>query len=1779
MKTKYQIRYILQHAATFLLFCIASLLFSTNIHAQENQAPIVEQLSTCTQPMTPVIICMEGVDPDGDHVFIDEEETHTLFNCSLTFLNDSCFQYIPLPGMTGTDTVYVVQCDDATPSLCSTSEAYVTIGCEAPNAENDTAQITSSTLTVNEVTTETSTALQGAILTVTGNDSDPCNDDLLVTEISNPPANGTASVVLGQVSYVPNEGFSGQDVLEYVVCNNCPKCDTATVVIDVTADTNCNEDFSICIAMSDTPEVCPEFCEIPLEEVISIMTSVPEGTFSNNLDNCFLYTPPAATANLETTAMFVACDANDFCDTTYVNISIAPDCGTQAPVAVDDMVTVSTGGTVNIGVLNNDTEPDGQILTITNIITPPDCGTASIGGSNITYTAGTECNENQTIVYEVCDPTGLCDTATVFVEIEVIEDCDYQSEYCVDSFQKVEICIDFCDLENGSVEEVIPLFPCSIEIISDSCFTYIPLPGFVNTDTLRVIGCNAENVCDTLIILTHVDCTTPVAQDDEATVVSGENVDIDILANDKDSCSDELNTAIITPAENGTATINEDDSMSYTSNNGFEGMDTVTYIACNDCEDGAICDTADVVINVLPNETDLFPPIAVDDNVTTNEGESILIFVLDNDIDSDNDITELTLSLTAPPSNGTLEPTGNNAFTYTPNEGFTGTDTFTYEICDPDGQCDEATVTITVNNSDESQPPVATDDTATTTEGTAIPINVLENDSDPDNETTELTLTATSEPSNGTIELTGNTFTYTPNEGFTGTDMFTYQICDPDGQCDEATVTITVNEDTPPMDEVDAEPDLVYTLVNQNIVIPILANDTGEGIEITQILSPPSSGLILNIDPETGTVTYMPNPDFVGTDYFIYQICNPQNVCDTTLVTIIVQPENTDNLPPSANNDEATTEVNTPVNIDAANNDTDPNNDPLTITDIIQAPSNGTVTIEDDGTVTYTPNTDFVGCDAFAYNVCDEGELCDIGIVSVTVGTDACVHPPIATDDEGITFESTPIEIAVLGNDTDPENEDADPDNNQILTATLLSNPSNGIIVPIGETGFTYIPDNGFVGLDYFLYMVCDDGVPILCDTAYVTITVLPSGLNAEPDIVYTPMDTPVDIAVLTNDSGEEIHVTDIISNPSNGTITVTPGTDIVTYTPAPGFTGTDYFEYQICDNNGNCDVTIVTIIVLSEETNNIPPNAVNDLEETTLGTPVTIDILANDSDPFGGTAIILTTVGDPSNGMVTPDFENGTVVYTPNPSEEGFVDSFTYVICDNGDPELCDTATVVVTVSDIAVTASNLAPIAVDDEATTELSTPVDIPVLGNDFDPDGDNSDLDIVLITNPIGGTATDEDGDGIVTYTPNTGFSGTDFFTYVICDQGTPPICDTAYVTITVTGDIAGIDTITQEETPVEICLEDYITDFPIANVVIISQPDNGTVGSSENTNCVIYDPDLDFTGDDTFTVDVCDDQSSCIPVNITVEVTPIPDPPIAVNDTVNTLINTPIVIEVLENDSDPDGEVITGVVILDGPFVEGATATVDFGLLNVEYVPAADFVGIDSFQYLITDPTGRTDTAWVFITIDSTDTTPPIEGEVAAIDDTATTVESIPVEIPILENDILPADSLVASIDIRIIEPAISGTALEGDTSILYTPDLDFVGIDSFQYELCVAFVNDSVACDTALVVVTVESNTCSPKFANAFSPNGDNINELFEIEGSDACFDEEFPPSLLIFNRWGDLVYQVENYDNTMAWDGTWQENNEDVPDGTYFYAFTYQVFEGEQTVPKKMTGFVEVCR
>jgi hypothetical protein len=280
-------------------------------------------------------------------------------------------------------------------------------------------------------------------------------------------------------------------------------------------------------------------------------------------------------------------------------------------------------------------------------------------------------------------------------------------------------------------------------------------------------------------------------------------------------------------------------------------------------------------------------------------------------------------------------------------------------------------------------------------------------------------------------------------------------------------------------------------------------------------------------------------------------------------------------------------------------------------------------------------------------------------------------------------------------------------------------------------------------------------------DDIEVTNTLVVSTCNHPPivkdDTANTTTAKPVTIAVLANDfdpDGDPITVTGV-TKPANGTAVVngTAPNNTVTYTSKTGFTGTDAFTYTVSDGKGGTASARVTVTVSTAP--NHPPVAVDDTATTTKNKSVTIAVLANDSDPDGD-PLTITSVSVASNGSVTATATK--VTYTPNRNFLG-TDGFTYSITDGRG----GTASAHVTVN--VVEGANHKPKAMDDNATTLAGRPVTINVVANDTDADGDT--LAATSVTQPSNGMAV-TNGDGTVTYSPNSGFTGTDAFHYTVSD---------------------------------------------------------------------------------------------------------------------------------------------------------------------------------------------------------------------------------------------------------------------------------------------------------------------------------------------------------------------------------------------------------------------------
>jgi hypothetical protein len=674
----------------------------------------------------------------------------------------------------------------------------------------------------------------------------------------------------------------------------------------------------------------------------------------------------------------------------------------------------------------------------------------------------------------------------------------------------------------------------------------------------------------------------PIASDDTASTLQNTQVVIDILSNDTDPDGTLVpSTVTITsgPTHGAIDSINGlTGAVSYTPTANYFGTDTFVYQIC---DNNALCDTATVTITVKT------PPIAVDDTVATPFETPITVNVLANDSDSDGTLVPGSVAIMSSPTHGTITNIDNTTgqINYAPNTGFTGTEFFTYQVCDNDNQCDTATVAVSVD-ARLLHPPIALDDSGATPRNSSVVIDVLANDYDSDGTLAPNTALVTTPPAHGTITLinpTSGAMTYQPSTGYSGTDQFTYQICDNDGLCDTANVVIHVIAPTPiPPVALD---DSTSTTQNLPVTIPVLDNDSdADGVVVPAtvvVFSEPLNGSVA-IDNTTGAITYTPTHGFNGVDTLTYQVCDNDNLCDTANVTIAVNAL----LPPVANNDAATTSPVTPVIINLLNNDSDADGSLVPASVIISIlPSHGAIAVNSiNGQATYTPNTGFSGVDVFTYLVCDNDGLCSGASAQIVVTAPAPIAP-IANDDAATTNQDTSTAISVLINDSDSDGTLAP------NTVSVIIPPDNGSITNLNPiTGqITYTPNAGYTGLDTFTYQVCDnDG---LCDSATVTIGI--AGVHVPPvannDTVNTLVNVPVTISVLNNDLDVDGTLVPssvaIVSTATHGTTAISPATGAITYTPTADFSGADTLTYQVCDNDSLCDTAIVTIAVNPPDT------------------------------------------------------------------------------------------------------------------------------------------------------------------------------------------------------------------------------------------------------------------------------------------------------------------------------------------------------------------------------------------------------------------------------------------------------------------------------------------------------------------------------------------------------------------------------------------------------------------
>ncbi len=1574
-----------------------------------NDVPVGENVSAETQEETAVTGQLTATDVDGDNLTFKPGTNPE--NGSVTVNPDGSWEYVPNPDFNGEDSFTVVVDDGNGGSDTITVTVNVTPVNDAPEGEDVSAE------------TQEETAVTGQL---TATDVD--GDNLTFNPGTN-PENGSVTVNPdGSWEYVPNPDFNGEDSFTVVVDDGNGGTDTITVTVNVTPinDAPVGEDVS-----AETQEETAVTGQLTATDVDGdSLTFKPgsdptNGSVTVNPDGSWEYVPNPD-FNGEDSFTVVVDDGNGGTDTITVTVNVTP--VNDAPVG-EDVIAETQEETAVTGQLTA-TDVDGDNLTF-KPGTNPENGSVTVNpDGSWEYVPNTDFNGEDSFTVVVDDGNGGTDTITVTVNVTPVNDAPVGEDVSAETQEETavtgQLTVTDADGDNLTFKPGSNPENGSVTINADGSWEYVPNTDFNGEDSFTVVVDDGNGGTDTITVTVNV---TPVndapvgenvsAETQEETAVTGQ-----LTATDVDG--DNLTFKPGSDPTNGQVTVNPDGSWEYVPNPDFNGEDSFTVVV-DDGNGGT--DTITVTVNVTPvNDA----PVGEDVTAETQEETAVTGQLTATDVDGDN----LTFKPGTNPANGQVTVNADGSWEYVPNPDFNGEDSFTVVVDDGNGGTD--TITVTVNVTPVNDAPVGENITTETQEETAVTGQLTATDVDGDN----LTFKPGTNPENGSVTVNPDgSWEYVPNPDFNGEDSFTVVVDDGNGGSDTITVTVNVTpvNDAPEGEDVSAETQEETAVTGQ-----LTATDVdGDNLTFNPGTNPENGSVTVNPD---GSWEYVPNPDFNGEDSFTVVVDDGNGGTDTITVTVNVTPIND---APVGEDVSAETQEETAVTGQLTATDVD--GDSLTFKPGSD-PTNGSVTVNPDGSWEYVPNPDFNGEDSFTVVVDDGNGGTDT--ITVTVNVTPVNDAPVGEDVIAETQEETAVTGQLTATDVDGDN----------LTFKPGTNPENGSVTVNPDGSWEYVPNTDFNGEDSFTVVV-DDGNGGT-DTITVTVNVTP--VNDAPVGEDVSAETQEETAVtgqltVTDADGDNLTFKPG-SNPENGSVTINADGSWE-YVPNTDFNGEDSFTVVVDDGNGGTDTITVTVNVTPV---NDAPVGEDVSAETQEETAVTGQLTATDVD---GDNLTFKPGSNPENGSVTINAD-GSWEYVPNPDFNG-EDSFTVVVDDgNG-----GTDTITVTVN---VTPTNDAPIGDDVSTETQEETAVTGQLTATDVD--GDN--LTFKPGTNPENGSVT-VNPDGSWEYVPNPDFNGEDSFTVVVDDGNGGSDTITVTVNVTPVNDAPegeDVSAETQEETAVigQLTATDVDGDNLTFNPG--TNPENGSVTVNPDGSWE-YVPNPDFNGEDSFTVVVDDGNGGTDTITVTVNVTPVNDEAVIGGDDHQSLIETNEVLTtggtLTATDVDnPDNsfkpqEGVTGQY---GQFTinsQGEWTFVSNGALDEL---AEGEVVTDHFVVESIDGTQHT------ITVEITGTN---EGP-QAHDDRVTTKEDNAITLDLLGND--------SDVDGTIQITQIAGVELTGgvqeimvehgqirvaaDGTLTFVPNTNYNGDVSFDYQI----TDNHGATSEATVTIKVMPDNDAPEF-------------------------------------------------------------------------------------------------
>ncbi|EQB9062115.1 tandem-95 repeat protein [Vibrio parahaemolyticus] len=1370
-----------------------------------------------------------------------------------------------------------------TPTADWNGKETITFTATDPSGESISQTVNFTVAPVADIVADKATVVEDTptIIKVLGNDTFEGDDKVVSLDTNNGPANGTVSVNPdGSVTYTPNDNYHGADSFTYIVTSGGVS-ESTTVNVDVTPvnDAPVAKD-DITTTQEDTAvtiDVLPNDTDIDGDTLRIDSASVPSDQGTVEIVDGKLVFTPAENFNGDAEITYTVTDG-ELTDEAKVSVTVNP---------VNDAPTIKVDAVESITEDAVSTDTVVATLTVRDTDTPEDQLTVSLENNSNGYfvlvgnevkltQAGVDAVNNDelnlkdlTISASVSDgvnPTAngsdslivnrVNDAPTVENAIAgqvLSEDFDAYTIDLNEVFKDSDSSLEFSVSGNNSIQ---------ISIVSGVA-TITPTADWNGKETITFTATDPSGES----ISQRVDFkVAPVADivADKATVVEDTPTIIKVLGNDTFEGKDKV---VSLDAENGpkngTVIVNNDGTVTYTPNDNYVGKDTFTYIVTS----GGVSESTTVEVNVTPvNDA----PVAKDDIATTQEDTAVTIDVLPNDTDVDGDKLSIQ-SASVPEAQGKVEIV-DGKLVFTPAENFNGHAEIIYTVTD--GQLtDEAKVTVTVNPVNDA-PTIKVDAVESITEDAVSTDTVVATLTVRDTDTPEDQLTVSLENnSNGYFVLVGNEVKLTQagvdavnNDELNLKDLtISASVSDgvnPTANDSDSLIVNRVN-DAPTVENAIADQVLSEDFASYTIDLNDAFKDSDSALNFSVS---GNSNVLVSI--ENGIATISPTADWNGSETLTFTATDPSGESVSQTVDFTVAPV------VDIEADSADVVEDTPTIINVLGNDTFESTDKVVSLDADNGPKNGTVIVNNDGTVTYTPDDNYVGKDTFTYVVTSGGVSESTTVeVNVTPVNDA----PVAKDDIATTQEDTAVTIDVLTNDTD-----VDGDTLSIQSASV---PSDQGTVEIVDGKLVFTPAENFNGDAEITYTVTDGQ---LTDEAKVTVTVNPVNdaptikVDAVESITEDAVSTDTVVATLTvrdTDTSED-QLTVSLENNSNGYFVLVG--DEVKLTQA-GVDAVNNDELNLKDLTISASVSD-GVNPTANDSDSLIVNRVNDAPTIKVDAVESITEDAVNTDTVVATLTVRDT--DTSEDQLTVSLENNSNGYFVLVGDEVKLTQAGVDAVNNDELNLKD-LTISASVSDgvnptandsdsLIVNRVNDAPTVENAIADQELSEDFATYTIDlNDAFKDSDSA-LNFSVSGNSNVLVSIEN---GIATISPTADWNGSETLTFTATDPSGESISQTVNFTVAPVADIVADKATVVEDTPTIIKVlgnDTFEGDGKVVSLDINNGPANGTVSVNPDGS-VTYTPNDNYVGKDTFTYVVTSGGVS-ESTTVTVNVTPVNDKP-------------------------------------------------------------------------------------------------------------------------------------------------------------------------------------------------------------------------------------------------------------------------------------------------------------